>query len=160
MCLVAPFPELPTFQLVSKVVAAARKGKRNKRIEARTSYSHRDGESVETSKSLRLLKDDFRDGDFPRLDLQSFPPGRVRFLVGRSLNRCEESDLSDGAEPAGPLALSSLGQPGYRRARGIAEFQMSAVVGRHLEFVAGLQSRQGYVDGVVRPKPPRIVLLC
>jgi hypothetical protein len=50
--------------------------------------------------SLRLLDDDFHERDFPRPHLQSFSPGRVRFLLSRSLDHREESDLFDCVEPA------------------------------------------------------------
>ena len=50
--------------------------------------------------SLRLLDDDFHEGDFPRPHLQTFSSGRVCFLLSRSLDHREESDLFDGVEPA------------------------------------------------------------
>src|ERR1035441_5593438 len=50
--------------------------------------------------SLRLLDDHFHEGDLPRLHLQSFSPGRVRFLLSRSLDGRQESDLFDCVEPA------------------------------------------------------------
>ena len=50
--------------------------------------------------SLRLLDDHFHKGYLPRLHVQPFSSGRVRFLLSRSLDRREESDLFDGVEPA------------------------------------------------------------
>ena len=50
--------------------------------------------------SLRLLDDHFHEGDFPRPHLQTFSSGRVCFLLSRSLDHREESDLFDCVEPA------------------------------------------------------------
>jgi hypothetical protein len=50
--------------------------------------------------SLQLLDDHFHEGDFPHPHLQTFTSGRVCFLLSRSLDHREESDLFDGVEPA------------------------------------------------------------
>jgi len=49
--------------------------------------------------------------------------------------------------------LSTLGKPGDWRAGPIPKFQVPALVARHVELIAGLQCRQGRVDGMARPKP-------